>query len=95
MVAPVIENVDQLYVLDISQSAEVDTEKEAADTTDVKVTVNNKTYNKAQFVVILNRIAGTNLPATATDAQIIKAVNKLNEAQLAQLTKEAESALAN
>jgi hypothetical protein len=95
MVAPVIENVDQLYVLDISQSAEVDTEKEAEDTTDVKVTVNNKTYKKAEFVVILNRIAGTNLPSTATDAQIIKAVNKLNEAQLAQLTAEAESALAN
>jgi hypothetical protein len=95
MVAPVIENVDQLYVLDISQSAEVDPEKEAADTTDVKVTVNNKTYKKAEFVTILNRIAGTNLPTTATDAQIIKAVNKLNEAQLALLTKEAESALAN
>ena len=31
MVAPVIENVDQIYVLDLSESAEVDSTAEAAD----------------------------------------------------------------
>jgi hypothetical protein len=93
MVAPVIENVDQLYVLDLSQSAAVDTEAEAEDTTDVKVTINKVTYNKAQFVTILNNIAGTNLKATDTDKAIISAVNKLNEAQLAALTEAAKSAI--
>jgi len=95
MVAPVIENVDQLYVLDLSKSAEVDNTAEAADTADVKVTVNNVTYTKAAFVPILNSIAGTKLTATSTDAAIIKAVNKLNAEKLAELVEAAKTAIAS
>lgn len=93
--APVIENVDQLFVLDLSQSAEVDTTEEAKDTDDVKVTVNGKTYTKSAFVTILNAVAGTKLSATSADNAIIKAVNRLSEAQLAELTEKAVSALAS
>ena len=95
MVAPVIENVDQLYVLDLSKSAEVDNTAEAADTADEKVTVNNVTYTKAAFVPILNSIAGTKLTATSTDAAIIKAVNKLNAEKLAELVEAAKTAIAS
>jgi hypothetical protein len=93
--APVIENVDQVYVLDLSKSAEVDETKEAEDVNDEKVTVNGVTYNKAQFVTILNSIAGTSLTANSTDNQIVRAVNKLNEKQLAELVEKAKPAIAN
>jgi hypothetical protein len=84
MVAPVIENVDQLYVLDLSQSAEVDETAETADTTDQYVTFNGKKYTKSAFIAALNSIGNAGLKPNASDAACIKAANKLNEAQLAE-----------
>lgn len=93
MVAPVIENVDQLFVLDLSQSAEVDEAAEASDTNDEYITFNGKKYSKLAFIAALNKVAERNLATTATDAQVIKAANKLNEAQLAELITAVASAV--
>lgn len=90
IVAPIIENIDQIYVYDISQGQEVDSSEEAKDTTDVYVTVWGDKYQKAGFVTELNKVAGTKLKETATDATIIKAVNKLSDAE--QTTLKANAA---
>lgn len=85
IVAPIIENVDQIFVLDISEGQEVDETAEEADTEDVYVTVWGSKYSKSAFVTALNEVAGTKLKADATDAAIIKAVNKLSDADEATL----------
>lgn len=82
IVAPIIENIDQVYVLDISQGQEVDKDAEAADTTDSFVTVWGNKYLKAEFVAAYNALKDVKpLKPTETDAAIIKAVNKLDAAK--------------
>lgn len=85
IVAPIIENIDQIYVLDISQGQEVDKTAEAADTEDKYITVWGNKYGKAAFVAAYNALEGAKTPKTlkadATDAVVIKAVNKLNVEQ--------------
>lgn len=79
--APIIEGVDQIYVYDTSVSVEVDSSAEAADTSDVYITVWGNKYTKSSFITAYNAIDGvTKLKAGATDAQVIKAVNKLSDA---------------
>lgn len=90
-VCPVISDVDQIYVLDISEAQAVDTEKEGTDSGDEKITVWGKTYTKPQFVQELNKIAGTNFGAKDADADIIEAVNKLSNAKEAALVKAVET----
>lgn len=85
IVAPVIENVDQIYIYDISEGAEVDTAAEEADTEDTFVTVWGSKYGKTEFVNTMNNIAGTKVKTNATDATIIKAVNKLSDAEQAAI----------
>jgi hypothetical protein len=86
IVAPIIENIDQIYVLDISEGQEVDEEAEAADTTDAYITVWGNKYSKADFVTAYNALDGVKaLKPTATDGAIIKAVNKLSAEQSAKL----------
>ena len=81
IVAPIIENIDQIYVLDISEGQEVDSSAEAADTADVYVTVWGSKYTKSSFIGAYNAIDGVRpLKEDATDAAVIKAVNKLSDA---------------
>ena len=79
LVLPVIENVDQIYSLDISEAQTVDESAESSDTSDAAVTVWGQAYKKAEFVAEYNKIANDNLSAKATDAEIISAVNKLSD----------------
>ena len=85
IVAPIIENIDQIYVLDISQGQVVDEAAEEADTEDAYITVWGNKYSKTAFVAAYNALEGNKTPKTlkddATDATIIKAVNKLDAAQ--------------
>ena len=89
IVAPIIENIDQIYVLDISQGQEVDQTAEAADTNDTFVTVWGNKYNKAAFITAYNALEGEKTPRTlkegTTDVNIIKAVNKLSVEQVEKL----------
>lgn len=91
LVLPVIEDVDQIYVLDCSEekSTEVDKEKEKLDTADTFTTINGKKYKKADVIAQLKTL-GVKVAKNATDENVISAVNSLSDEQetslLANLT---------
>lgn len=80
-VAPIIEDVDQIYVYDFSEAQEVDTAAESKDSGDAKITVWGATYKKPEFVVELNKISGGRQTATTDDNKVIARVNELNDAE--------------
>lgn len=86
LVLPVIEDVDQIYVIDCSESksAEVDTEAEAQDVGDVYVTVNGVKYNKQELISQL-KTYGASVRTTSSDETVIKAFNALSDEQEAEL----------
>lgn len=90
LVLPVIENVDQIYSLDISEAQAVDTSAEASDSTDVKITIWGNTYKKPEFVKEFNKITGKNLASTIADDKLIAAVNRLNDFDEAKLKSAVE-----
>ena len=93
-VLPVIENVDQVYQLDVTKGQEVDETAEAADTTDQYVTVWGNKYTKSVFITEANKF-GAGLKANASDNAIIKAVNKLSNDDTEALKKAVVSAIVN
>lgn len=86
---PVIENVDQIYILDTSEAAEVNEEAEEADTTDVTVTWGDNTYTKSDFISVLKSM-GVRIAVNASDATVIKKINSLSDAEREQLAILAE-----
>lgn len=90
-VAPIIEDVDQIYIYDFSEAQEVDTSAEGSDSGDTKVTVWGQAYTKTDFVNALNKIAGTKLATNTSDDKIIAAVNKLSDAKEEELKAAVES----
>ena len=90
-VIPVIENVEQIYSLDLSEAQAVDTSSESSDSGDTKVTIWGNTYTKANFVTEYNKISGENLASTVTDADLIEAVNKLSDYKESKLKAAVES----
>lgn len=91
LVLSVIENVDQIYSLDISKAQAVDTSAETSDSTDVKITIWGNTYKKPEFVKEFNKITGKNLASTIADDKLIAAVNRLNDFDEAKLKSAVES----
>jgi len=91
LVLSVIENVDQIYSLDISEAQAVDTSAETSDSTDVKITIWGNTYKKPEFVKEFNKITGENLASTIADDKLIAAVNRLNDFDEAKLKSAVES----
>lgn len=91
LVLPVIENVDQIYSLDISEAQAVDTSSESSDSSDVKITIWGNTYKKPEFVKEFNKITGKNLAPTIADDKLIAAVNRLNDFDEAKLKSAVES----
>lgn len=91
LVLPVIENVDQIYSLDISEAQAVDTSSESFDSSDVKITIWGNTYKKPEFVKEFNKITGKNLASTIADDKLIAAVNGLNDFDEAKLKSAVES----
>ena len=91
LVLSVIENVDQIYSLDISEGQAVDTSAETSDSTDVKMTIWGNTYKKPEFVKEFNKITGKNLASTIADDKLIAAVNRLNDFDEAKLKSAVES----
>jgi hypothetical protein len=83
-VLPVIENADQVYQMDVTKVQEVDEDAESQDTTDQYITVWGNKYLKSAFITELNKF-GAGLRPNASDAQIIKTVNKLNDEDTAKL----------
>jgi hypothetical protein len=91
LVLSVIENVDQIYSLDISEAQAVDTSAETSDSTDVKITIWGNTYKEPEFVKEFNKITGKNLASTIADDKLIAAVNRLNDFDEAKLKSAVES----
>lgn len=91
LVLPVIENVDQIYSLDITDGQLVDTEAESSDTGDEKITVWGQAYKKPEFVTEYNKIRGSKLAGTIADDKLIAAVNKLSDAEEAALKAAVET----
>lgn len=91
LVLPVIENVDQIYSLDISEAQAVNTSSENLDLSDVKITIWGNTYKKPEFVKEFNKITGKNLASTIADDKLIAAVNRLNDFDEAKLKSAVES----
>jgi hypothetical protein len=91
LVLSVIENVDQIYSLDLSEAQVVDTSAETSDSTDVKITIWGNTYKKPEFVKEFNKITGKNLASTIADDKLIAAVNRLNDFDEAKLKSAVES----
>ena len=88
---PIIENVDQIYSLDIAEAQAVDSDAESSDTGDTKFTIWGQTYTKANFVTELNKITGAKRAATTPDDKLIAAVNKLSDADEEALKNAVES----
>lgn len=90
-VLPVIESVDQIYSLDITEAQLVDTSVEASDSDDTKITIWGQAYTKANFVTEYNKIANDNFSATVADNKLIAAVNKLSDYKENKLKAAVES----
>ncbi len=91
LVLSVIENVDQIYSLDISEAQAVDSSAESSDSTDVKITIWGNAYKKPEFVKEFNKITGKNLASTIADDKLIAAVNRQNDFDEAKLKSAVES----
>ena len=80
LVLPVIEDVDQIYVIDCTEekSYEVDTAAEEDDTEDVYITINGKRYSKSAVINKLKSL-GANVKSNSSDPTVMKAVNALSD----------------
>ena len=91
MCLPVIEGVDAIYTLDASNATEVDETKEAADTTDEKITLNGKTYTKSAVIAALKELGDTFKTENPADSTVISHINQLSDEDEAKLLKAIES----
>lgn len=87
--APIIEDVDQIYILDVSEAQPVEETAEVDDTEDVTVTVWGNKYNKANFITTMKAM-GISVAVNATDATIVSKVNQLSDADEAKLKNAVE-----
>lgn len=91
---PVIEDVDTIYQIDTTLAdprAELDKDAEAADTTDVKVTIAGQAYKKPEAIKTLNGL-GSTLASDASDKDVIDAYNALPLSKKKQFTEIATKA---
>ena len=91
IVAPIIENVDTIYSMDITEAQKVDNAKEAADTSDVKITAWGNTYTKADFITALKTITNQRVAANISDEKLLEKVNALSDEDEASLKASVES----
>ena len=87
---PVIENVDQIYSLDILEAQTVDTTEEGKDTLMLRLQFGSN-LQKAGVCDGIYKIAGKNLTSTVSDDKLIAAVNRLSDADEEALKKAVES----
>lgn len=90
LVLPVIEDVDAIYALDFTRGQEVDTTAEAADTSDIYVTVWGNKYKKPEFITALKAL-GVSIKSNASDSTVIEKVNQLSNEDEAQLKAAVET----
>lgn len=81
---PVIEGVDEIYQMDITDAQGVDATKEAADTNDTKITVWGATYTKSDVISALNAM-GYKTSSQIGDAKLILRINELSDKEETEL----------
>lgn len=91
--APIIENVDQIYLINCEDVQTVMATAEASDSADEYITVWGAKYNKASFITALKAV-GASVKSNATDETVIKAVNALDSETEAKLKTLVDSAKA-
>lgn len=91
IVAPILENVDQIYSLDIASSEVVDDNKEKQDTSDLKLTVWGQTYTKSEVIKALGTITGSRLPHNISDEKLVAKINELSDDEEARLKEALEA----
>ncbi|MDR2928481.1 MAG: major capsid protein, partial [Cytophagaceae bacterium] len=84
---PIIENVDQIYQLDITEAQEVAAIETEGDAT---VTIWGQPYTKTDVIAALNTL-GVRTAANISDANLIKKINELSDEQEEELRKLIES----
>lgn len=84
LIVPVIEDVEQIYMLDDANSIVVDDTAEKEDATDEYITLAGKKYKKADVAAQLTKL-GIKADASNADATLVKKVNQLNEEDEATL----------
>lgn len=77
MVCPIVENVDEIYQLDVTDAQVLDTTAEASDTGDTKLTIYGTAYSKTAVVSALKSV-GVSAKSNSTDATLLKLVNELS-----------------
>lgn len=86
LVLPVIEDVDQIYVIDCteSKSYDVDASDEDSGATDDYITLNGKKYDKTAVINGLKAL-GVSVKDNAADSTVVKKVNALSDEDEAAL----------
>lgn len=82
IVAPIIENVDQIYSLDVTGGQVLDKEAEQSDTDDSKTTIFGSAYAKTLIIEKYKAVTGLRIANNIGDQALIAKVNELSlEAQ--------------
>ena len=90
LVLPVIENVEAIYTIDLTDAQPIEETAMIGDDEDVLVTVWGTNYKKAEFIAAMKAM-GISINVNATDATIIKKVNELSDADEAKLKAAVET----
>lgn len=90
LVLPVIEGVDSIYTIDLTDAQPISETALVGDDEDMLVTVWGANYNKAGFISAMKAM-GISVNSNATDATIVKKVNELSDADEAKLKLAVES----
>lgn len=78
LVLPIIENVDEVYVLDSNISQPLDASDTESGASDSKITIFGHCYDKSDVIAKANA-EGLELTLAMTDAEVIEAINGLNQ----------------
>ena len=89
LVLPVIEGVDAIYTIDLSDAQPI-SETALVGDDDTYVTVWGANYKKAEFIAAMKAM-GVSININATDATIVNKVNQLSDADEAKLKAAVES----
>lgn len=89
LVLPVIENVEQIYTIDLTNAQPIN-EASLVNDEDELITVWGNNYNKPKFIEAMVAM-GVSVRANATDATVVKKVNELSDADEAKLQAAVES----
>ncbi|MCM1361753.1 MAG: major capsid protein [Clostridiales bacterium] len=84
MCLPVIENVDQIYMLRLDEAEAVDESAESDDVSDEYITYKGVKYQKSAVIAALNRL-GSVTKEGAADSTVIRHINELSDEQETEL----------